>query len=197
VLIGLSAGLLFAMIKQKIRHLWGLVGMALLVIFDVWMIDKRYLDNDSFVESPSASFFAATPADQRILQDKDYFRVLNIFECTFNEARTSYRFNSIGRYHGANMRRYQDLIEAALSPEINDFIQKAQEGNFDYENIHVLNMLNTKYIMAGRDENAVFQNPSANGAAWFPQEILYVSSNSEEMDLLNDIDTKSQATVNQ
>ena len=197
LLITLSTGLIFAVIKQKVSHVWGLIGVALLVVFDVWMIDKRYLHNDSFVESPSASFFAATPADQKIMQDKDYFRVLNIFESTFNEARTSYRFNSIGGYHGAKMGRYQDLIEAALSPEINDFIQKAQEGNFDYENIHVLNMLNTKYIMAGRDENAVFQNPAANGPAWFPQEVLFVSSNAEEMELLNEINTKSQVTVNQ
>jgi len=197
VFIILSAGLLFAIIKHKISNRMALLGIALLVVLDVWMIDKRYLDNDSFVESPSASFFAATPADQKIMQDKEYFRVLNIYESTFNEARTSYRFNSIGGYHGAKMGRYQDLIEAVLSPEINDFVQKAQEGNFDYENTHILNMLNTRYILAGRDENAVFQNPSANGPAWFPQELLFVSSNSEEMKLLNEINTKSQATVNQ
>src|SRR5690606_38152864 len=197
VFITLSAGLLFAIIKQKINNRMALLGIAFLVVIDVWMIDKRYLDNNSFVERPSASFFAATPADQKIMQDQEYFGGLNIFEGTFNEARTSYRFNSIGGYHGAKMGRYQDLIEAALSPEINEFVQKAQEGNFDYESTHILNMLNTRYIMAGRDENAVFQNPSANGPAWFPEEILFVTSNSEEIKLLNEINTKSQVTVNQ
>src|SRR5690606_4652014 len=106
------------------------------------------------------------------------------------------RFNSIGGYHGAKMVRYQDLIESVLSPEINDFIKKAQEGNFDYQGIHMLNMLNTRYIMAGRDSNAVFRNNAANGPAWFPQEIISISSNSEEMDLLLNLNTKSQATLN-
>src|SRR5690554_8127912 len=130
------------------------------------------------------------------MSDPDYFRVLNIFESTFNEARTSYRFNSIGGYHGAKMGRYQDLIESALSPEINSFVQKAQEGNFDYENIHILNMLNTRYILAGRDENGVFRNDEANGPAWFPQEIISVTSDQEEMTSLNQMDTKQHATLN-
>ncbi|HLT08313.1 MAG TPA: hypothetical protein VK014_12355 [Cyclobacteriaceae bacterium] len=196
IFITLSAGLIFAAIKQKISNLVALAAVAILVVIDVWMVDKRYLDKESFIENPSASFFAPTPADQKIMKDQEYFRVLNIFESTFNEARTSYRFNSIGGYHGAKMGRYQDLIEQALSPEINGFIQKAQEGNFDYDNIHVLNMLNTRYIMAGRDENAVFENPSANGPAWFPQEIFYVSSNTEEMTILKELQTKTQATIN-
>src|SRR5690606_19492906 len=166
------AAFIYAIVRQKINHHLAFLGIAILVIVDVWLVDRRYLNNDSFVESPSDSFFAPTPADQKILQDKEYFRVLNIFESTFNEARTSYRFNSIGGYHGAKMGRYQDLIESVLSPEINDFIQKAQEGNFDYQGIHMLNMLNTRYIMAGRDSNAVFRNNTANGPAWFPQEII-------------------------
>src|SRR5690554_3352028 len=196
VFIVLAAALLFAMIKDKLKPSLALLGVAILGILDVWMIDKRYLDYDSFVPDPSAAFFAPTPADQKILQDPSYFRVLNIYESTFNEARTSYYFNSIGGYHGAKMGRYQELIEMALSPEINSFVQKAQEGNFDYEAIHVLNMLNTRYIMAGRDDNAVFRNNFANGPAWFPEEIVAVTSDQEEMTSLNQMDTKQHATLN-
>lgn len=196
IFVALAAAFIYAIVWQKMNQHLAFVGIAILVIVDVWLVDRRYLNNDSFVESPSDSFFAPTAADQKILQDKGYFRVLNIFESTFNEARTSYRFNSIGGYHGAKMGRYQDLIESVLSPEINDFIKKAQEGNFDYQGIHMLNMLNTRYIMAGRDSNAVFRNNAANGPAWFPQEIISISSNSEEMDLLSNLNTKSQATLN-
>jgi uncharacterized membrane protein YfhO len=94
------------------------------------------------------------------------------------------------------MGRYQDLIEKAISPEINEFVQKAQEGNFDYEGIHILNMLNTRYIMAGEEENAVFRNDSANGTAWFPQEIIYAETNEEELNVLTNLNTKTQATIN-
>lgn len=196
VFVTISAAFLFALIKQKINYHLAFLGIAVLVILDVWLVDKRYLDNESFVNSPSEAFFAPTPADQKIMQDMAYFRVLNIYENTFNEARTSYRFNSIGGYHGAKMGRYQDLIEKAISPEISEFVQKAQEGNFDYEGIHILNMLNTRYILAGRDENAVFRNDSANGPAWFPQEIIYAETNDEELNVLTNLNTKTQATVN-
>jgi len=92
------------------------------------------------------------------------------------------------------MSRYQDLIERILDPEISAFVEKAQEGDFDYAGIPVLNMLNTRYIMAGRGENAVFRNPEANGAVWFPEEIISVSSNEEEISTLSTLDTKSTAT---
>lgn len=196
IFIVLAAALLFVAIKDKLKPQLALLGIAILGILDVWMIDKRYLDYDSFVPDPSAAFFAPTPADQKILQDPSYFRVLNIYESTFNEARTSYYFNSIGGYHGAKMGRYQELIERGLSPEINSFVQKAQEGNFDYEGIHILNMLNTRYILAGRDENGVFTNDESNGPAWFPQEIIPVTSDQEEMTTLTQMDTKVNATLN-
>jgi hypothetical protein len=191
----MAAALVFALMKQKLNYHLAFLGLAFLAILDVWIIDRRYVNNDNFANSPSEAFFAPTPADQKIMQDEEYFRVLNI-ENPFNEARTSYRFNSIGGYHGAKMGRYQDLIETGLSPEISQFIQKAQEGNFDFESIHLLNMLNTRYILAGRDENAVFRNSAANGPAWFPQEIVPVASDGEELNTLTQLNTKTQATLN-
>ncbi|HSI76156.1 MAG TPA: YfhO family protein [Lunatimonas sp.] len=193
--IAVAAGLLFAYLRDMLHVNYALLGVALLVIVDVWGVNKRYLNNDSFVTNPSNQYFAANPADQKISADDGYFRVLNI-QNPFNEARTSYRFNSVGGYHGAKMSRYQDLIERNLSPEISQFIQKAQEGNFDWESIQNLNMLNTKYLLAGNSENAVFQNPNANGPAWLPEEVLPVTTNLEEIETLGKINTKKSATLN-
>ncbi|EON78573.1 hypothetical protein ADIS_0923 [Lunatimonas lonarensis] len=196
VFLALTSGLIFTLLKRQLSKLTALLGVAVLITVDVWGINKRYLDAESFSENPTQQYFAASPADQKILQDTEYFRVLNL-QNPFNEARTSYRFNSIGGYHGAKLGRYQELIENILTPEMNQFIQKAQEGNFDFNSIPVLNMLNTRYIMAGRAENAVFRNPQANGPAWFPSEIIDVSSNQEEINTLAGIDTKEQVTVSE
>ncbi|MDN3667823.1 YfhO family protein [Echinicola jeungdonensis] len=195
VFIVLSGFLIYLALIEKIKYQWAALGLAVLVLGDVWTINKRYLNEESLKTSPSKSYFAPSPADKKIMQDDGYFRVLNL-QNTFKEARTSYRFNSIGGYHGAKMRRYQDLIDRILSKEINQFVQKAQEGNFDYESLSALNMLNTKYILAGQAANAVFQNPEAYGPAWFPQEVLPVQSNEEEINKLADMDTRQQATVN-
>ncbi|MEX2568845.1 MAG: YfhO family protein [Cyclobacteriaceae bacterium] len=191
----LSALLLLLFLFHKITARWALLGVGFLLLIDIWGVNKRYLDNESFVDDPSDNFFAPTPADERVLADKGYFRVINLQD-PFNESRTSYRFNSIGGYHGAKMSRYQDLIENLLNPEINVFVKKAQEGNFDYKGIQVLNMLNTKYILAGRGENAVFTNPEANGTAWFPDKVSSIQNDEEEMQLLGNINTKTEATYN-
>lgn len=193
--IGATAVLIGLLLYKKLKPNWAILAMGLLLLVDLYGVNSRYLNQDTFIQNPSEQHFAATPADQKIMQDEGYFRVLNI-QNPFNEARTSYYFNSIGGYHGAKMSRYGDLIERVLTPEMNSFIQKAQEGNFDYESIQVLNMLNTKYILAGRSENAVFTNPEANGAAWFPEEILPVASNEEEITTLSKLKTKMEATYN-
>lgn len=195
LLIAATSGLLFVSIKKLLHIQYVLLGIAFLVVVDVWAINRRYLNDESFVESPSKQYFAQTSADQKILQDTDYFRVLNI-QNPFNEARTSYRFNSIGGYHGAKMSRYQDLIEKNLGPEISQFVQKAQEGNFDWESIQNLNMLNAKYLLAGSSENGVFQNPAANGPAWLPKEVIPITTNLEEIEILSTINTKKSATFN-
>src|SRR5690606_21093923 len=92
VFVSLSAALVFALIKKFIRFQLAVLRIAFLVILDVWLVNKRYVDHDSFVDNPREAFFAPSPAEQKIMQDEGYFRVLNIKESTFNEARTSFRF---------------------------------------------------------------------------------------------------------
>nr|HAD50045.1 hypothetical protein [Algoriphagus sp.] len=162
----------------------------------MWSINRRYLNEESFQGNPSRQFFAETPAEKEITSDPGYFRVLSLTESLTQGARTSYRLYSLGGYHGAKLRRYQDLIDYQLQDEIQAFVGKAQEGNFDWESIGVINMLNTKYLIAGQEANAVFQNPEANGPAWVPLQVSSVSSNEEEIKEIGEIDTKTQATLN-
>jgi hypothetical protein len=194
--IVLSAGLIFAAIKEKISAEIAGIAITLLLVIDLWSVNRKYLNEESMQYSPSEQFFAITPADEKILSDNDYYRVLNI-DNPFNEARTSYFHHSIGGYHGAKMKRYQELIENVLGSEIQGFIEKAQEGEFDWHGIQVLNMLNTKYILAGRGENAVFPNPEANGPGWFPKEIIKVMTNDDEIQRITEIKTQEQATLNE
>ncbi len=194
--VAVAAGLVYFYLKGKISDL--ILGTALiaLITLDVWTINRRYLNADSFQGNPSRQFFAETPAEKSIAADQGYFRVLPLTEGLTTGARTAYRFNSLGGYHGAKLRRYQDLVENSLQPELEAFIAKAQEGTFDWENVGVMNMLNTKYLIAGSEANTVFENPEANGPAWVPSEIIPVASNNEEIALLREIDTKAQATLN-
>ena len=192
----LAFGMIYFYLKGKISDLILGAGLMALITLDVWTINRRYLNEESFQGNPSRQFFAETPADQKVAQDPGYFRVLSLTGSLTEDGRTSYRFNSLGGYHGAKLRRYQDLIENQLQLEIREFVGKAQEGEFDWEGVGVINMLNTKYFMAGAEANAVFENPEANGPAWIPSEIVPVTSNKEEMDRLAEINTKTQATLN-
>ncbi len=195
IFIILAFGFIWAAVKKHISTKVVGLGLAVLLVVDLWSINKRYLDDDDFQENPSQQYFAQTPADKAILRDKGYFRVLNLKD-PFNEARTSYYFNSLGGYHGAKMKRYQELIEQVLYPEIQSFIENAQEGNFTWEELNAINMLNTKYLIAGQTENAVFENPEANGHGWFPSNIVEVNDNLQEINELKSLNTKVNATVN-
>jgi uncharacterized membrane protein YfhO len=87
-------------------------------------------------------------------------------------------------------------VDNRLQFELQEFVKKAQEGTFDWTSIGSINMLNTKYLIAGNEANGVFENPEANGPAWVPAEIITVSSNQAEMDQLGQINTNTQATLN-
>ena len=119
------------------------------------------------------------------------YRVLELGN-PFNNARTSYFHQSLGGYHGAKMRRYQDLIEKSITPEM---YALRNSGSTDMKKYGVLNMLNTKYVMAGPAENAVLQNPDNNGNAWLVSKVIKANSPDEEIEKLQSIDTKNEAVI--
>jgi hypothetical protein len=174
--IGAALGVLYFHLKGQLKVVPAAAIMVLLVLVDLWGVDKRYLGDNKFQRETIAEEFQPTPADQLILQDKDLsYRVLNL-QNPFNEAQTSYFHKSIGGYHGAKLRRYQDLIERQISAN----------------NQQVLNMLNMRYLITGDAKQPVQRNPGALGNAWFVSEVKMVKSPDEEMAALN---TLSPATV--
>jgi hypothetical protein len=174
--IGAALGVLYFHLRGQLKLVPAAGIMVLLVLVDLWGVDKRYLGDNKFQRETIAEEFQPTPADQLIVQDKDLsYRVLNL-QNPFNEAQTSYFHKSIGGYHGAKLRRYQDLIERQISAN----------------NQQVLNMLNMRYLITGDAKQPVQRNPGALGNAWFVSEVKTVKSPDEEMAALN---TLSPATV--
>ena len=181
ILLGTGALWLFVKEKIKLHYFIGILGV--LILADMWTVNKRFLNDESFT-SPKVetNFFKKQPHEEYILQDPDpHFRVLNLTTNTFNESRTSYYLKSIGGYHAAKLRRYQDLIS--------EHIAKMNMG--------VLNMLNTKYfIVPGQNGEPVPQfNPNAMGNAWFIDDILVANTPNEESDALHVIDLRTTAVL--
>jgi hypothetical protein len=181
--VGLTLGALFFYLKGKIQAGVAAGLVVALVLLDLWTVDKRYLGEKNYQTETIVESFQPTPADQQILQDKDpSYRVFNLGN-PFNEARTSYFHKSIGGYHGAKLRRYQDLIERQISTN----------------NPAVLNMLNTRYVIIppqkqGETEQ-VQRNPGALGNAWFVRELRAVPSPDAEMAALTGLDAQRVAVV--
>ncbi|HEU4555755.1 MAG TPA: YfhO family protein [Chitinophaga sp.] len=184
---GLAFALLWLFLKGKVNTKLLMAGVAVLVLFDLLQVDRRYLSSDDFMDEASyGNPFQPTAADQQILQDKDpYYRVFNLTSPNgpFNDAMTSYFHKSVGGYHAAKLQLYQDLIERQLSKN----------------NIQVLNMLNTKYVIQpGPDGQPVAQrNPGALGNAWFVKNIQWVPNADSEMTALNHFDPKNTVIIDQ
>ncbi|MEL7145955.1 MAG: YfhO family protein, partial [Bacteroidota bacterium] len=195
VFIVLAFGVIWAMLKQKINGVTAGFALVVLIGLDVGMVGKRFLSTDTFVRDPYKRFVRATEADKFIKQsNKEGKRVLYLPN-PFNEAKHSYHHASIGGYHGAKLGRYQDVISRSLSGEIQQAITSLRSGSRDFSQLEVLNMLNTGYLIAGDERNAVINNPSTNGHAWFVNQIVKVSSPDEEIAKLNQISTKNSAVV--
>ncbi|SFQ32066.1 YfhO family protein [Hymenobacter arizonensis] len=177
--IGAALAVLYFYLKGRLEAVPAAAIMVLLVLVDLWGVDKRYLGTDKFQRETIAEAFQPSPADQMILQDPGLsYRVLNM-QNPFNEAQTSYFHKSIGGYHGAKLRRYQDLIERQISNN----------------NQQVLNMLNTRYLITGDPKQPVQRNPGALGNAWFVSEVKTVNSPDEEMTALNTLNPATEAVV--
>lgn len=185
-------GLIYFTAKGKLPQLAASVLLAILVIADLLPVNTRYLHSERFVSKGRQVFVQATEADLRIQQDPDpHFRVLNL-QNPFSEARTSYFHHSLGGYHGAKLRRYQDLIERHLDPEMQAIIG---EGRLSGENSRVISMLNARYLIAGAGQDAVIPNQSALGNAWFVSELLQVRSPDEEIAALSEVDPALTAII--
>lgn len=189
----LSAGVLFVSMRMKGNvkktSLVATLVIALLVLIDMWGVDKRFLNDDNFVAKSTLKSNTLSPrkANEEILKDKDLsYRVLNLNN-PFNESHTSYFHKSIGGYHAAKQRRYQELIENRLVKEIGPIQQTLGTMDIDstkladeLQNSPSLNMLNMRYIIR-HPELPPVQNPYAYGNAWFVREYAVVNNADEEM----------------
>jgi len=195
VFILLAGAVVFAALKSKIKLPVASLLIIALVIFDMWTIDKRYLDESQFVRNVTRNYFAPTEADKVIQNDKAIdFRVFNLIN-PWNDARTSYHHKSLGGYHGATIRRYQDLIDIGLAVEHQQVINSLQSTGTLPSGMNVINMLNAKYLVAGPSAQAVFPNYEAYGNAWTANTIQLVNNPDEELAATVRVDNKSKAVV--
>ena len=204
-IVAIGCLLLFLYLRGKLRASLTVAGIALLCLVDMWGVNKRYLNDEQFVpKSQRTDTFLKTKTDETILQDKTLdYRVLNFATNTFNENNTSYWHKSVGGYHAAKLRRYQEMIDRHIAPEMDAFYQelKAKGGamdSVDASKFRTLNMLNTRYFIlpAGqRGETVPVLNPYAYGNAWFVSEVRYVDNANEEIDALYDASPTETAIV--
>ncbi len=211
VYVAITAGVLYLGLKNKISQNVALVIIGLVSLFDLWSVNKRYLNSENFIdktftENPfqteNSDLLMQKVGDNQNLQtllqnaavnktletiaDKDqtHYRIYNQVLGTFNETNTSYFKSSVGGYHAVKLRRYDDLINAYFSRM--DTVKVPR----------ILNMLNTKYMIFGSPENPeAVMNPQNNGNAWFVSNVKFVSTPNEELAQIGEVDTKTTAVV--
>jgi hypothetical protein len=181
----LSAVGIWLYLNKTIKKMPLILLIGVLILGDMWVVNKRYLNDENFkAKRKVLQPFTPSVADSQILQDPDpNYRVYNRTVSPFNDASTSYFHKSIGGYHGAKLKRYQELIDFHIS-----------KGN-----MNVLNMLNSKYfIISGQNNQPIAQrNPNALGNAWFVSDIIIVENSDEEIQKLGQINTANQVVVDQ
>ncbi len=189
--ITVASTLLMLNVNGKLKNNAMFAMFAVLVVMDMFPINKRYLNNDNFIDSRRFDKpFVMSEVDKQILQDNSLnYRVMNLTTSTFNDASTSYFHKSIGGYHGAKLRRYQDII--------NHYLGGNNVGSDGFWN--VLNMLNTKYLIYPQNNNkpVVMPNPDAFGNAWLVSDIKWVATPNEEIAAIEDTDVRTTAIVNE
>ena len=203
IVIGTAFLLLYK--ARKLKAIYTIGGIAVLCLVDMWQVNKRYLNDDMFVESSVRDTPPAmTATDRQILQDKALnYRVLNLASNTFNENETSYYHKSIGGYHAAKLRRYQEMIETYISPEMQSLMSAVVKAGGDMTKVNgdsiypVLNMLNTKYFILPLQNNQTvpLQNPYTFGNAWLVDKITYVDNANAELDAVGKINLKHEAVA--
>jgi len=182
IFVILSAGFIWAYLKNKASKNLVILGFAVLILADLVIVDRRYVNNEDFVASRVVNEpFQKRQADVQILQDDSRYRVFDVSESPFNSAKTSYFHNSIGGYHAAKPGRMQDLYDFYISKN----------------NMKILSLLNVKYfIVPGEKQPMAQENPGAFGNAWFVNNIQWVDNSNQEIIALGDTDLKNMAVIN-
>ena len=203
IVIGTLLLFLYKFKKLKAEYMVGAI--AILCLIDMWQVNKRYLNDEMFVEkSVREQAQPMTQTDRQILQDKSLdYRVLNLASNTFNENETSYYHKSIGGYHAAKLRRYQELIDAYISPEMQKMMPAIAKAGGDMTKVNgdslfpVLNMLNAKYFIVPLQANqtVAIENPYVYGNAWFVDKVRYVKNANEELDALGKLNLRHEAVA--
>lgn len=203
IVIGTFLLLLYRANKLKKSVFVGLV--IVLCLVDMWQVNKRYLNDGMFVEkSVRDNPIEMTPTDQQILQTKELdYRVLNLATSTFNENETSYFHKSIGGYHPAKLRRYQEMIETYIAPEMEKLMKSIFEAQGDMTKLNgdsispVLNMLNTKFFIMPLQggQTVPLKNPYAFGNAWFVDKVTYVNNANEELEMVGKLNLRAEAVA--
>ena len=204
-LIVVGVGLLMLYRYGKLKQTYTVGAILLLCLIDLWQINKRYLNDDMFVpKSEREAPQQKTQTDELILRDQSLdYRVLNLASNTFNENETSYYHKSIGGYHAAKLRRYQEVVERYINPEMQRLFRSVSEAAGDMTQVNgdsifpVLNMLNAKYFIFPLEggQTVPIKNPYVYGNAWFVDELRYVDNANQEMDALGQLDLRHQAVA--
>lgn len=183
VFIALATGLLWFFLANKLNRKYAIAIIGLLILIDLWSVDKRFLNSDDFKSKKVARQVVPTQADLEIMKDPDpHYRVFNLTQSPFQETHTSNFHKSLGGYHAAKLARYQDIIEHHLSRQ----------------NMNVINMLNTKYLIVPDRKSGQpkqYYNQDACGNAWFVDTIEFVNNPNEEIDALTNFNPKHKSIV--
>ena len=203
-IVAVGVALLWMYTAGKLKQTVLVGALALLCLVDMWPINKRYLYDDQFVEKQvQTQGFQPTETDKMILSDESLdYRVLNLASNTFNENNTAYWHKSVGGYHAAKLRRYQEMIEEHISGEMSALFKAVAEAEGDMEQIDasqfpVLNMLNTKYFIFPLQggQTLPLPNPHALGNAWFVKDVQYADNANEEIEAIHGLDPSETAVV--
>lgn len=202
IFVLLTAITLLAYWKQKLKAKYALIVWMVLIMADMWPVNKKYLNNDDFESKRKASNpIEMTQADKIILQDPSpNYRVLNLTVSPFSDGTTSYFHKSLGGYHGAKLQRYQELIERGISPDMmtmqKGFANVKTQDDVDklFAQLDVLNMLNTKYIIHNPQAQPIL-NTNALGNAWFVNEFSLVNNADEEIAAIANFNPAKRAIV--
>jgi|WetSurMetagenome_2_1015567.scaffolds.fasta_scaffold09789_3 hypothetical protein len=204
VFIGLTAVILFLAFNKKIKPHAFIAALSVLILFDLWPVDKRFLNSKDFVSKrEDKTPFVATIADRLILNDKNPdFKVLNLTVSPLQDASTSWFHKSLGGYHGAKMRRYQELFDHQIEKEIQELYNTMKTRpvpeaiDSTMAQLNAFNMLNTRYIIYN-PEAPPLVNKFELGNAWFVSDVVKVKNADEEIAAIATFNPGQQAIVDQ